>query len=87
MIGGFSRYIGPGPETQEGARESLKGPKALAIDVLFRCFPFFGVVFPTICTLFRKIILVVYHHSHLHCNQESHHFITISFIGPQVLNS
>ena len=24
-----------GPETQEGPRESLKNPKALAIDVLF----------------------------------------------------
>ena len=33
MRGGFSRYIGP--EFQEGARESLKGPKALDIDVLF----------------------------------------------------
>ena len=33
MIWGFSRYIGL--ETQEGARKSLKSPKALAIDVLF----------------------------------------------------
>ena len=31
-------YIGPGPESQEGACESLKGPVALAINVLFRFF-------------------------------------------------
>ena len=35
MRGGFSGYIGPGPEIQEGARESLKGHIVLAIDVLF----------------------------------------------------
>ena len=29
------RYIGRGPVSQEGACESLKGPVALAIDVLF----------------------------------------------------
>ena len=37
---GFSRYIGPGPESQEGICESLKGPIVLAIDVLFRFFHF-----------------------------------------------
>ena len=31
-------------------------------------------------------IMVVYHHSHLQCNQEGHHFITGGFIGPQILN-
>jgi len=35
MRGGFRRYIGPGPESQEGVLESLKGPIALVIDVLF----------------------------------------------------
>jgi hypothetical protein len=34
-----------GPETQEGARQSLKNPKALAIDVLFRIFHFLGGIF------------------------------------------
>jgi len=29
--------------------------------------------------------MVVYHHSHLQCNQEGHHFITSGFIGPQIL--
>ena len=35
MRGVFSRYVGPGPESHEGACESLKGPISLAIDVLF----------------------------------------------------
>ena len=30
--------------------------------------------------------MVGYHHSHLQCNQEGHHFITNGFIGPQILN-
>jgi hypothetical protein len=30
--------------------------------------------------------MIVYHHSHLHCNQKGHHFITSGFIGPQILN-
>jgi hypothetical protein len=38
--GGFSRYIGPGSESQEGSCESLNSPIALAIDVLFRFFHF-----------------------------------------------
>ena len=29
------QYIDPGPESQVGAREALKGPIALVIDVLF----------------------------------------------------
>jgi len=29
---GFSRYIGPGPESQEGTRESLKGHTAFVVD-------------------------------------------------------
>ena len=37
MRGGFSRYIARGPGSQEGACEYLKGPIALAMDVLF-CF-------------------------------------------------
>ena len=45
------------PRSQGGARESLKGPIALSIDVLFWFFlPFWGV-FSTIFSLFRKIIL------------------------------
>ena len=38
MRGEFRRYIGLGPEEQEGSRESLKGRIVLAIDVLFRFF-------------------------------------------------
>ena len=30
--------------------------------------------------------MVVYHPSHLHCNQEGYQFITSGFIGPQILN-
>ena len=30
--------------------------------------------------------MVVYHHSHLQCNQEGHNFLTSGFIGPQSLN-
>ena len=40
--GGFSRYIVPGTETQEGDRESLKSTKALAINVLFLIFSMGG---------------------------------------------
>jgi hypothetical protein len=49
--GGFSRYIGPGPESQEEACESLKGPVALAIDVLFRFFYISFWVFSTISSI------------------------------------
>jgi len=38
MREGFSRYIVWGPESQERACESLKGPISLAIDVLFFVF-------------------------------------------------
>jgi hypothetical protein len=35
MRGGLSGNIGPGPGSQEGARESLKSPIVLTINVLF----------------------------------------------------
>ena len=35
MRGVFSRYVGSGSESHEGACESLKGPISFAIDVLF----------------------------------------------------
>jgi hypothetical protein len=45
-IGGFSRYIGSGPEkAKKGACESLKGPISLAIDVLFWFFLYFQLFF------------------------------------------
>ena len=50
--GGLSRYIGPVPESQEGAYESLKDP----VDVLFLFF-FHFIVFSTIFSLFRIMIL------------------------------
>ena len=40
-----------GPESQEGACESLKGPVALAIDVLFRFFYISFWIFPTILNI------------------------------------
>jgi hypothetical protein len=57
MRGGFSRYIEPGPRSQGGAHESLKGPIALSIDVLFWFYLPFWWVFSTIFSLFRKRIL------------------------------
>jgi hypothetical protein len=43
-------------ESQEGAPESLKGPIALAMDILFRFFIFLGV-FSNIFSFCRKIIM------------------------------
>jgi hypothetical protein len=60
-----------GPESKKGACESLKGPIALAIDILFWVY-----LEKYLCKLHLDFwILVVHHHSHLHCNR-----------GPQILN-
>ena len=48
----MSRYIGTGPESQEGAYESLKD----SVDVLF-CLFFHFMVFSTIFSLFRILIV------------------------------
>jgi hypothetical protein len=52
---GFSWYIGPGPGEQEGARESLKAPIALAINVLFRFFHFLGGYFQLFLVYLEKV--------------------------------
>jgi hypothetical protein len=51
MRGGFSRYIGP---SQKWACESLMGPLAMA--VLFLFFFILLFLFPTISSLFRKLM-------------------------------
>jgi hypothetical protein len=45
MRGRFSRYFGPGTGEPRRGRESLKGPIALAIDVLFLFIFFFFFFF------------------------------------------
>ena len=46
-----------GPESKEGDRESLKGPIALAINVLFWFFFFFFCGIFNYFSLFRKMIM------------------------------
>lgn len=46
-----------GPNGQEGARESLKGPIAVSIYVLLGFFFMFLLVFSSIFSLFRKIVM------------------------------
>jgi hypothetical protein len=53
MRGGSAATSVRGPESQEGACESLKGPKVLAIDALFWIFRFWGY-FPTIFSYLEK---------------------------------
>jgi hypothetical protein len=84
--GGFSRYIDAVPEEpRRGVCESLKGSIALTIDVLFWFLLFIGVRYMYIqlflaywlCKIHWDFwILVVDHHSHLHCG----------FIWPQILS-
>ena len=58
MRGGSDGISVPGPESYEGAGcKSLKGPIALAIDVLFLFFHNLLLVILTIFSLFRKIIM------------------------------
>jgi hypothetical protein len=45
MRGGSGDTSVWGPESQEGIRESQKGPIPLAIDILFLFFHFFGGIF------------------------------------------
>jgi hypothetical protein len=73
-----------GPESQEGACESLKGPIALAIDVLFLFFYFLGV-FSTIFSLFRKNNYVKFHKTCEFWLLIITHTYS-GFIGPQILN-
>ena len=77
MRGGFRRYI------QDGASESLNGPMDLATDFIL-IFSFYGEYFQIflvylekwVCKIHLDLwILVADHHSHLHCNQEGHHYI------------
>jgi hypothetical protein len=56
MRGGSSGTSVRVPESQEGARESLKSPIALATEV-WVFFLLFWEVFSTIFSLFRKIIM------------------------------
>jgi hypothetical protein len=54
--GGFSRYFGPGPRVPRRGLGISEGPIVLETDFYFDFPPFLGV-FPTIFSLFRKIIM------------------------------
>ena len=53
MRGVLSRYIGPGPGEKEGDHESLKSPMSLTTEFFF----LFLLVFSTVFSLFRKIMM------------------------------
>ena len=93
MRGRFSLYIGLGPgDSRRGPWISEKNPKpSFYFDFFILGIGFFQLFLVYLEKWLYKIhldfgIIVVYHHSHLQCNQEGHNFITSGFIGPQILN-
>ena len=87
--GGFQSVHRSGPGEPRRSVCISEGCYSLSHRRFILIFPHFFKVFSTIVSLLRLQILVIDHHSHLHCNQErpSLHFITYIYcLSGQILN-